>query len=121
MSIAEILQKQIVEEIKQNARRKDYQIYMDRNHESILPPNLVAIQREWTRLCNEGRDEGSCVVGAGFIFYYEDALYKKLKYKMPPLCHHQGSISWEQHKDAIKALLEKEGATDIHYDWGNMD
>lgn len=115
------LQKKRIEEIKENGRKKEYQVYMYSKFEPVLPPNLVAIQREWTRLINEGPDVGSCVLGAGFIFAYEDAIYKKHKYKMPPLCGHQGSVSWEIHKDKIEALLIEAGATDIYYAWGNMD
>jgi len=70
------LQKQVFEEITKNKKNR-YRIYMTVGKESILPPNLVAIQREWTKLSNESNDEGSCVLGAGFIFYYEDTIYKK--------------------------------------------
>ena len=85
-----------------------------------IPAELDAIDCEWTNLSNaEGRkrgDIGTCVLGAGFDFYYQNRFFH-----MAPTCRYQGSIMWEHSKDRITELLKQAGATEIYYHWGTMD
>lgn len=87
---------------------------------AAIPFDLSLIDRKWTRLSNEEGDKrgdiGSCVLGAGFKFTYNNR-----RYRMTPSCRYQGSIMWEHSKDTIRDDLTKLGATDIEYEWGNMD
>lgn len=80
------------------------------------PSELSEIMDTWYELSKEVGDIGSCVLGAGFEFEWEDS-----KYFMSACSPYQGSISWETHKDKIKEMLEDIGATEIYYKWGNMD
>lgn len=80
------------------------------------PSELHEIMRTWYNLSKEVGEQGSCVIGAGFEFEWEDN-----KYFMPACSPHHGSISWETPKDTIKEMLEKIGATNIYYNWGRMD
>jgi len=91
-------------------------IYLYRNRREENPFELQSIMDSWYDLSTEVGDKGSCVLGAGFEFeWYND------KYFMPACSPWQGSISWETHKDTIREMLEKVGATEICYKWGNMD
>ena len=87
---------------------------------ATIPLELTEIQRHWTILSDiEGRnrgDIGTCVLGAGFNFEYNNRLYR-----MTPSCRYQGSIMWEAPKDTIKDELQAAGAVNVSYDWGNMD
>lgn len=74
------------------------------------------IAKVWFDLSEKVGDKGSCVLGAGFHFKYDDK-----PYFMPAQSPWQGSISWETHKDDIEEMLIAAGATDIWYEWGNMD
>ena len=77
---------------------------------------LQNIMDVWYNLSKETGDKGSCVLGAGFEFEWRGD-----KYFMSACSPYQGSISWETHKDTVKEMLEKIGATEIYYKWGNMD
>lgn len=80
------------------------------------PKVLANIMETWYRLAQARGDQGSCVIGAGFEFSYNDK-----KYFMNACSPWQGSMSWEHDKDIIHDLLSSIGAIDIHYNWGNMD
>ena len=82
----------------------------------LNPSELSEIMDIWYDLSQKEGEGGSCVLGAGFEFEWKDD-----KYFMPACSPHQGSISWEMHKDTIQKMLEDIGATDIWYDWGRMD
>jgi len=90
-------------------------IYLHKRVLPDVPPELKTISEEWTNRSNAGPDEGSRVLGAGFMFKYN-----KQWYFMPPNCRHQGSVSWERHREPIHMMLCGIGATDIRYDWGVM-
>ena len=74
------------------------------------------IMDTWYNLSKEVGDVGSCVLGAGFKFTYNNS-----PYFMSACSPWQGSISWETHKDTIAKLLGDAGCTDISYDWGTMN
>ena len=80
------------------------------------PYELQVIMDRWYSLSRKVGEKGSCVVGAGFEFEWQDN-----KYFMPACSPHHGSISWETPKDTIKEMLENIGATNIYYNWGHMD
>lgn len=80
------------------------------------PPELQNIMEIWYALSESVGDQGSCVIGAGF-----DLTWNEDDYFMSACSPHQGSISWETHKDKIQKVLESIGATNIKYHWGNMD
>lgn len=79
---------------------------------SIFQP----VMQLWRDLAFEVGDVGSCVVGAGFSFNYNNQ-----PYFMSPTSPYQGSISWETDKDRINGELASLGCTEIQYHWGNMD
>jgi hypothetical protein len=83
---------------------------------SNYPHELTTIMDVWYKLSSYEGDKGSCVIGAGFSFEWRDT-----KYFMNACSPWQGSISWESHTDIIRALLTGIGATNISYNWGNMD
>ena len=88
-------------------------LYMwDRN----IPTELREIMDKWYALSERAGDKGSCVLGAGFYFTWNED-----QYFMTACSPWQGSISWETSKDDIKSMLENIGATDIYYSWGRMD
>lgn len=89
-------------------------IYIYRGSDN--PPELQTIMNTWYELSKEVGDKGSCVIGAGFEFEWQDN-----KYFMSACSPWQGSISWETHKDVIQNLLESVGATNIYYNWGRLD
>lgn len=80
------------------------------------PHELATIMDIWYKLSAHEGDKGSCVLGAGFAFEWKGA-----KYFMNACSPWQGSMSWEANVDAIRTLLTWIGATNIHYNWGNMD
>lgn len=88
------------------------------NHSSknYIPKILNDIDAEWARLATEHGDEGSCVIGAGFNFRFNDR-----RYRMTPGGRWQGSISWEHYITKIRTMLHDAGADGIGYDWGNLD
>lgn len=77
---------------------------------------LEEIAKVWFDLSEKIGDKGSCVLGAGFHFKYNG-----VPYFMPAQSPWQGSISWETNKGVIEKMLIDAGATDIWYEWGNMD
>ena len=83
---------------------------------SNIPSDLQAIMEKWYWWSMLEGDSGSCVLCAGFTFEWNDE-----EYFMPAQSPYQGSISWEASKDKVKQMLEEIGATNIRYDWGNMD
>jgi hypothetical protein len=93
-------------------REESIRIY----HDTEAPEELKQISIWWKEQADAYGDQGSCVIGAGFKFRYQDQLYF-----MPPLTKWQGSCSWEAFKDEVQAKLEAIGAQDIHYEWGVMD
>ncbi len=80
------------------------------------PSELQNIMDTWYELSKKAGDQGCCVLGAGFKFEWQGD-----KYFMSACSPYQGSISWEIPKDTIKGMLEAIGATNIHYNCGNMD
>ena len=89
-------------------------IYLYRGSDN--PYELQVIMDTWYELSKEVGDKGSCVIGAGFEFEWQNN-----KYFMCAQSPYQGSISWETHKDEIQIMLEHIGATNIYYKWGNLD
>lgn len=88
-------------------------LYMwDRN----VPTPLHEIMDKWYALSKQEGDKGSCVIGAGFNFTWNED-----DYFMCACSPYQGSISWETSREEIRKMLEEIGATDIIYDWGRMD
>lgn len=85
-------------------------------NEEDIPMELRLIAKVWWDLSSREKDEGSCVIGAGFTFDY-----KEQRYKLHSQSRWQGSITWEKHTDIIQKQLEFIGATNITYDWGRMD
>lgn len=83
---------------------------------SNTPHDIKVIMDKWYCWSTLEGDGGSCVLGAGFNFEFNDD-----EYFMPAQSPHQGSLSWEAHKDDVHKLLEEIGATNIRYDWGNMN
>lgn len=81
-----------------------------------IPSQLKNIMDIWWELSKRTGDRGSCVLGSGFNFEWNDD-----KYFMPAQSPYQGSISWEEHIDVVKQALENIGATEIYYNWGGMD
>lgn len=81
-----------------------------------IPSQLKNIMDIWWDLSKRTGDRGSCVLGSGFNFEWNDD-----KYFMPAQSPYQGSISWEEHIDVVKQALENIGATEIYYNWGRMD
>lgn len=84
--------------------------------ENVGPDTLQNIQKHWALRAKQYGDKGSCVLGAGFKFLYENKVYF-----MRENSFLQGNLSWETSKDEIKQFLESAGATDIYYEWGRMD
>lgn len=80
------------------------------------PPKLQMIMDKWFELSSEVGEKGSCVVGAGFEFEWQGD-----KYFMSACSPYQGSLSWEEHIDTVREMLENVGATEIYYHWGRMD
>jgi|WetSurMetagenome_2_1015567.scaffolds.fasta_scaffold29718_3 hypothetical protein len=100
-------------------KNRKYQYASDVHHIHQLsdcPAELWSISMKWRDLSNAHGDEGSCVLGAGFLFKYQHKWFF-----MGPLCMWQGSCSWEVYKDTIQTDLENLGVTDLLYEWGNMD
>lgn len=91
-------------------------IYLYHRNAMDNPSELQTIMDVWYKLSKSEGDKGSCVLGAGFGFEWRDN-----EYFMSACSPYQGSLSWEVHKDTIKALLEGVGATNIAYNWGRMD
>lgn len=77
---------------------------------------LREIMDTWYKLSEFEGDKGSCVVGAGFNFTWNNN-----DYFMCACSPYQGSISWEANKEAVRMMLKGIGATNISYDWGRMD
>ena len=74
------------------------------------------IMQLWRELAKKVGDVGSCCIGAGFSFIYNNRHY----FMSPPnIC--QGSISWETNKDDIEKILKNLGCINIQYKWGNLD
>lgn len=86
------------------------------NIEQAMPIEIKKIAMEWRELQAKVGDVGSCVLGAGFSFNYNER-----EYFLSPCALYQGSISWEKDKDYIEVLLSNIGAKNIRYHWGRMD
>ena len=87
-----------------------------RQQDPDLPQELRTISEWWSQQSEAYGDVGSCVLGAGFKFRYQEKLYF-----MPPFSRWQGSCSWEASKDQVKEKLVAVGAVEIEYKWGVMD
>lgn len=92
-------------------QRKD--LYM---WDKSVAPELRKIMDAWYTLSESEGEGGSCVIGAGFKFTWNDD-----DYFMCACSPYQGSLSWEKHKDAVRFMLQGIGAENISYDWGRMD
>ena len=90
-------------------------IYLRRDMDD-LPSELEEIMFDWWYRSKGVGEKGSCVLGAGFNFEWNDN-----KYFMPAQSPYQGSLSWEEPKGVVQQMLEGIGATNIIYDWGRMD
>lgn len=86
------------------------------NPEECDVPELQNIMLAWHELSRLTGDVGSCVLGAGFAFTYQD-----ISYFMTAQSPYQGSMSWESHKYLVKQMLENIGCKDISYDCGSID
>ena len=84
--------------------------------DNTIPAEMRSIMEKWYMLSNAVGDKGSCVIGAGFDFTWND-----IDYHMCACSPYQGSISWETNKYDVKKMLEGIGATNIIYKWGMMD
>ena len=84
--------------------------------DSTTPHELGIIMQKWYQMSTAVGDQGSCVIGAGFSFTWNGD-----EYFMSACSPYQGSISWETNKEDVRKMLEGIGATNIYYDWGNMD
>lgn len=82
----------------------------------IYPDALSKIMEAWYCQSQANGDDGCCVLGAGFSFEWRGD-----KYFMCSCSPYQGSLSWELDKNNIQKMLEDIGATNIYYNWGNMD
>lgn len=91
-------------------------IHLYYHSKDMYPTELSTTMTAWYELSKYHGDSGSCVLGAGFEFEYNDQ-----KYFMHSCSPYQGSLSWEAYKDVIHRMLAGMGATDIYYHWGNMD
>ncbi len=80
------------------------------------PSALSNIMDVWYRLSESEGDRGSCTIGAGFNFKYEGK-----KYFMCACSPWQGSLAHEKWTDVIESLLKNAGATEIYFNYGNMD
>lgn len=89
-------------------------IYNMYQNEILIELRLIA--KNWYDLSSSEKDTGSCVIGAGFIFDYNEE-----KYKLHAQSCWQGSLTWEKYIDVVKNQLEFIGAKNITYDWGRMD
>lgn len=83
---------------------------------SVIPKELLEIQKDWADKANAYGDKGSCVLGAGFEFSY-----KGENYKMIPASKWQGSISWEMFSGGVYVRLKKIGATNVRFNVGILD
>lgn len=90
-------------------------VYIHINSENVCP-ELMLIMKEWWRASKEVGDIGSCVIGAGLTFKYQDT-----DYFMSACSPYQGSISWERCIDIPKKMLREIGAENIYYNAGRMD
>ena len=89
-------------------------LYMH-NISNIAAP-LSNIMRKWYNMSKEYGEGGTCVLGAGFSFTYNDE-----KFMMCACSPYQGSLSWESGIEPVRKMLEEAGATEICYNWGVMD
>ena len=83
---------------------------------SIEEYSFQLVMNKWEEFAKNVGDIGSCVLGAGFSFEYNEN-----QYFLPPPNAFQGSISWETNKDDIENMLKEMGCKNINYHWGNMD
>lgn len=101
-----------VEYTKYERPKETIYIYYHGNN----PSELQNIMNTWYELSKQTGDQGCCVLGAGFKFEWQGN-----KYFMSACSPWQGNLSWEEHIDTIKKMLENIDATNIYYNWGNMD
>lgn len=81
-----------------------------------VPEEILFIARKWRQYQEQIGDSGSCVLGAGFEFEYQDQ-----PYFLTPCSRFQGSLSWEHNIKDIENMLKQLGATSVYYNWGVMD
>lgn len=80
------------------------------------PKEIQNIMIAWFELSKLTGDEGSCTIGDGFEFKYNEN-----QYWMSPCSPYQGSMSYEAHIKTVKTMLKNIGATDIYYKYGYLD
>lgn len=80
------------------------------------PKEIKTIMDTWYTLSEKTGDIGSCVIGAGFEFTWNNE-----NYFMSECSPWQGSISWETHVPVIKKMLEEIGATNVFFNYGVLD
>lgn len=81
-----------------------------------IPDELLRISQAWYDYAKRVPDVGSCVLGAGFLFQYNNKWYFLM-----PCSPYQSSLSWERNKDDIEEMLKKLNVKNLVYEWGNMD
>lgn len=113
----------IREEYYNNIEYIDYPFRTEKVYKNIslrdkkdIPGELLEIMHNWYNLSLTVGDIGSCVIGAGFKFNYNDQ-----DYFMHSCSPYQGNLSWENWIDEIQSSLKSIGASDINYEWGCMD
>lgn len=102
-----------------NTEKEPVSLYCRRLDEIQLPA-LRSVAQTWKDLellpINDGKDIGSCIIGAHFKFTYQDE-----KYNLYPFGRYQSDFSYSQYEKVITELLKSFGATNIYYDCGCMD
>jgi len=81
-----------------------------------MPEPIREISKKWAALANAYGDCGGCVIGEGFEFKYQGKAYK-----LTPMSHWQGSVSWEVFVPEIKEELIKIGCQDVYFNYGVLD
>ena len=84
--------------------------------ENDAPSALIDIKKHWDELSATTQHlGGSCTIGDGFEFNYQNRPYKMTT------PNYQGSCVYEYWIDTIKEELKNAGATNIHYNYGYLD
>lgn len=86
------------------------------SHSEDIPSILMNIKRKWDELSATTQYlGGSCTIGDGFEFTYNNIPYKMVTPNF------QGSCIYEHWIGTIKEELKNAGATNIYYNYGFMD
>lgn len=86
------------------------------SHSKDVPSVLMDIKHKWDKLSATTQYlGGSCTIGDGFEFTYQNIPYKMVTPNF------QGSCIYEHWIDDIKEMLMKAGATGVYYNYGHLD